>query len=99
MLDCGNPNQQGKIARNTALGIDHFVGTWLNPGGSVVPGSAHPGDSIVNALAGTNQDACNEVAGEAVAVEGVPLNTMLVDTGFPHQAMFDGLISRWMIPF
>lgn len=94
-VDCGNPGQV-EVRTATALGIDHFVGIWPNPGGLVSPGDPHPGDTTVLGLSETNRDACDDSGGAAVAVDGVPLNTMKVDSGFPTNAMFDGLVSDMM---
>ncbi|HEY7532052.1 MAG TPA: Tad domain-containing protein, partial [Nitrospiraceae bacterium] len=90
---CGNPGAP-EIRTATALGIDHFVGIWPNPGGGVSPGDPHPGDGTVLGLPETNRDSCSNSGGQAVADDGVPLNTMKVDTGFPTNAMFDGLVSN-----
>lgn len=90
--NCGNPGAP-EIRTATALGIDHFVGIWPNPGGTVSPGASHPGDTyVLNSLTETNRDSCGTSGGQAVADDGVPLNTMKVDTGFPSNAMEDGLV-------
>jgi hypothetical protein len=93
-VDCGNPGAP-ELRTATALGIDHFVGVWPNAGGVVGPGDPHPGDNFVlNSLAETNRDSCTNSGGQAVANDGVPLNTMKVDSGFPTNEMFDGLVSN-----
>ena len=92
-VDCGNPGAT-EIATATALGIDHFVGTWPNAGGSVSSGDPHPGDNAVLALPDTNRDSCTNSGGAAVATDGVPMNTMRVDSGFPSNAMESGLVSN-----
>ncbi|MGQ0848911.1 MAG: hypothetical protein ACT4OP_07300 [Actinomycetota bacterium] len=92
-VDCGNPGQT-EIESGTALGIDHFVGLWPNPGGAVSPGDSHPGDGAVLAMADINRDSCDDVGGVAVATDSVPLNTMRVDSGFPSNAMEAGLVSN-----
>jgi hypothetical protein len=92
--DCGNPGAP-EVRTGTALGIDHFVGLWPNPGGTVTPGTPHPGDTFVlNSLSETNRDSCAVSGGQAVADDGVPLNTMRVDSGFPTNEMFDGMVSN-----
>jgi len=94
-IDCGNPGAT-EIATGTALGIDHFLGLWANTAG-VNPGDPHPGDTyVLNTLVDTNRDACQVSGGLAVAEDGVPLNTVRVDTGFPSNAMEDGLVSENM---
>ena len=93
-VDCGNPGHV-ETRTATALGIDHFVGLWSNPGGTVSAGDPHPqSDATVLALPETNRDECSNSGGQAVAVDGVPLNTMRVDSGFPTNDMFDGLVSN-----
>ncbi len=93
--DCGNPTATQTIAVNTAIGIDHLIDFWPNPGGTVVAGTSHPGDTFVlDALTDTNRDACDLVGGNAVPVDGIPLNTVLVDTGFPSGAVESGLVSN-----
>ena len=92
-VGCGNPGAT-EIATATALGIDHFVGLWPNTGGSVTAGDPHPGDNSVLALPETNRDSCDNSGGAAIATDGVPLNTMRVDSGFPSGAMESGLVSN-----
>lgn len=93
--DCGNPTATQTIAVNTAIGIDHLIDVWPNTDGVVVAGSSHPGDGLVlDTLVETNRDACDLVGGHAVPVDGIPLNTVLVDTGFPSGAVESGLVSN-----
>lgn len=91
-VDCGNPGAI-EIATATAIGIDHFIEIWPNTAG-ITAGDPHPGDGTVLALSDTNRDACDAVGGAAVPVDGPPLNTVRVDTGFPSSAMEDGLVSN-----
>jgi hypothetical protein len=87
---CGNPGA-AEIASGTALGIDHFLGTWA---GTANEGDPHPGDTyVLNTLTNTNRDACSLNSGAAVAVDGASLNTVKVDSGFPSGAMQSGLVS------
>lgn len=92
-VDCKNPGAD-EISTGTAIGVDHFIEEWSNPGGAVTAGSAHPGDGTVLALTDTNRDACNDVGGVAVGVDGPSVNTVRVDTGFPSAAMENGLVSN-----
>lgn len=92
--NCGNPTSTNSIRINSAIGIDHLLDPWPNSGGTVVVGSAHPRDSFVlNSLTETNRDACDLVGGHAVPVDGIPLNTLRVDTGFPSNELQSGLVS------
>jgi hypothetical protein len=93
--NCGNPTATNSVSINTAIGIDHLIDLWPNPGGSVVAGTSHPGDNVVlNSLADTNRDACDLVGGHAVPVDAIPLNTVLVDSGFPSGEVESGLVSN-----
>jgi hypothetical protein len=94
-VDCGNPGA-AEISSGTALGIDHFVSVWPNAGGTVTAGQTHPGDTAVNNLPDTNRDECTASGGTAVAVDGVPLNTMTVDSGFAFNPIERGLVSEDM---
>jgi Flp pilus assembly protein TadG len=90
--NCGNPGAT-EIAAGTALGIDHFLGTWT--AGTV--SGAHPGDNyVLNTLPDTNRDACDLSSGAAVAVDATQLNTVKVDSGFPSNAMQRGMVSDEM---
>ena len=92
-VDCGNPGAP-EIATATALGVDHFINKWPNLNG-VTLGSAHPGDNyVLNTLTDTRRDACNNNGGVAVSVDGNPLNTVRVDSGFPSNEMESGLVSN-----
>lgn len=92
--NCGNPTATNSVRINTAIGIDHLIDLWPNPGGTVIAGTSHPGDNaVLNGLADTNRDACVLVGGHAVPVDGIPLNTVLVDSGFPSGEVESGLVS------
>lgn len=91
-VDCGNPGAT-EVATASALGVDHFLDIWTGTG--VNPGDPHPGDTyVLDTLSDTNRDACNNIGGKAVPVDGYPLNTVKVDSGFPSGAMESGLVSN-----
>jgi len=90
---CGNPGGT-EIKWGTALGVDHAIGLW-DPAAPPTPGDPHPGDNAVLNADGTNRDACNSVGGEPVAIDGEPVNTVKVDTGFSNSNNIeDGLVSN-----
>lgn len=78
---CGNPGNT-EIEWAVALGGDHLISIW--PDGTVTPGAPHPGDAAVLSHPTTYRDACDASGGEAVAVDDVLVNTVLVDTGFSN---------------
>ena len=92
-VDCGNPGAT-EVATQTALGVDHVISTWLNPDGlPISKGDPWPGDGTVLGYTDANRDACDDVAGEAIAVDGFPVNTVRVDTGFAGADIERGMVS------
>ena len=93
--DCGLPGAT-ELAQNIALGIDHAVSTWANPGG-VALGSVHPGDVIVGAYDEIGFDACRIMGGvlqPEFSGHVTPPNTMRVATGFSPASVEAGLVSN-----
>lgn len=89
---CGNPGNT-EIEWGVALGGDHLIYPWAD--GTGAPGAPHPGDATVLGHPTTYRDECDAVGGEAVAVDDVPVNTVLVDTGFSNSnAIQAGLFSE-----
>ncbi len=94
--NCGNPTSTNSIEINIAVGVDHLLDVWSNPTGTVALGSPHPGDNtVLNSLPDTNRDACDlDPNGFAVPVDGIPLNTVQVDSGFASGVIQNGLVSN-----
>lgn len=91
--DCGNPTSTNSIRITTAVGIDHELEEWSGAGTVPVP-TPHPGDNVVLARDNTNRDACVlDPDGNAAPLDGLPINTVTVDSGFPSNEMEAGLVS------
>jgi hypothetical protein len=92
--NCNNPTSTNSIRITTAVGIDHELDVW--PGAaSITPPAAHPGDNNVLPLDDTNRDACVlDPDGNAAPIDGIPINTVTVDSGFPSNEMEAGLVSN-----
>lgn len=102
-----NGNTIRWFERNLVWGLDHRIKEW--PGAAAYPTpSVYPGKAQVNALPDTNRDDCNlDPDGNPTPVDGIPLNTLIIDTGFPDPGVtnalvsdiyFDGLPSRLQLP-
>jgi Putative Flp pilus-assembly TadE/G-like len=95
---CANPTSTNSVQINTSIGVDHLISEWPNSLGQAVLGSTHPGDTyVLNTLADTNRDSCDLLGGHAVPTDGIPLNTLLVDTGFSATDVEVGLVSNTLI--
>lgn len=80
--------------RNVVWGIDHQIEEWSGSSG-ITPPAPYPGEPTVLAYADTNRDACTlDPDGNAAPVDGIPINTMLVDTGFPNPSLTRSLVSN-----
>lgn len=94
VANCGNPTSTNSIRITTAIGIDHELEEWSGAGTVPVP-TPHPGDNVVLALPDTNRDACVlDPDGNAAPLDGLPINTLTVDSGFPSNEMEAGLVSN-----
>ena len=79
--------------RNLVWGLDHRLVEWPHHG-TVGVGSAWPGQAALDALPDVNRDACVlDPDGNPTPVNGIPLNTVLVDTGFPDPGLTNALVS------
>jgi len=102
-----NGNTLRWFERNLVWGLDHQLSPW--PGAAGVPnGSPWPGQPAIDALTDLHQDECVlDPDGNATPQDGIPINGVKVDTGFPDPAVtnalvsnqtFDGLPSRLQLP-
>jgi hypothetical protein len=81
------------FARNLAWGLDHRIRDWPHASGVGV-GSPWPGQAVLDGLPDVNRDACVfDPDGNPTPVNGIPINTVLVDTGFPDPGLTSGLVS------
>lgn len=82
--------------RNLAWGLDHRIREW--PGALGIPlGSTWPGNSGLAALADINRDDCVlDPDGNATPVDGIRINTVKVDTGFPDPGVTNALVSNML---
>jgi hypothetical protein len=103
---CGSPGET-QMATAMRVGFDHTLVSILPASKSgVLSGGSHPGDADILSTAGgvVKTDACivDGTTGEALAADPTPVNrppnTVEVDTGFPHAALFDGLVSDSLFP-
>lgn len=79
--------------RNLVWGLDHRIREWPGATG-VTPPSPWPGQAVLDSLADINRDACVlDPDGNPTPVNGIPLNTVLVDTGFPDPGLTNALVS------
>lgn len=79
--------------RNFVWGLDHSLDPWPNVP-SVSPGTPWPGQAALDALPDINRDDCVlDPDGNAAPVNGIPINTVKVDTGFPDPGMTNALVS------
>jgi hypothetical protein len=78
------------IDDNIARGLDHFVGVYENPGWSYPQTGTVPANNTTRA-SDANVDECSVSGGVAVASDGVPIDTLLVDTGNVANAVTAGL--------
>ena len=98
--DCPNNPGAGILSQNIAVGIDHIIGqdtyysTFPVPGYPSNPGNNPPDPDPTYGDWGAWQiDRCTPVGGGlAVASDGVPVNTMLANTGFDGDAVQNGLV-------
>lgn len=88
-----NGNTIRWFERNLVWGLDHRLGEWPHHM-TVTPPSAWPGQASLNALPDINRDDCVlDPDGNPTPVNGIPLNTVLVDTGFPDPGLTNALVS------
>lgn len=79
--------------RNLVWGLDHRLVEWPHAGTVPVP-SVWPGQAALDALPDVNRDACTfDPDGNPTPVNGIPINTVLVDTGFPDPGLTNALVS------
>lgn len=79
------------IDDNIALGLDHFVGlyesdTWT------LPMTNKPNNNAIRS-SDAKVDDCKLIGGEAEAQDGVPIDTVLIDTGNVFNEVTEGLIT------
>lgn len=80
------------LRQNIAIGLDHVV-VPANP--YTATGTPHPGTSAGLDGSQARFDACTLSGGVAIPTDTTPLgfaNSLQTDTGFPGEALFDGLI-------
>lgn len=88
-----NGNTGDWFERNLIWGLDHRVHVF-GGASAIPPGSAWPGTSAITALAGAHQDECKlDPDGNATPLDGIPINTIRADSGFPIDEMTNGLVS------
>ncbi|HEX6299844.1 MAG TPA: hypothetical protein VF148_05235 [Acidimicrobiia bacterium] len=89
-----NGNTIRWFERNLVWGLDHRLVDWPHAG-TVPVGSSWPGQATLDALPDVNRDACTlDPDGNPTPVNGIPLNTVLVDTGFPDPGLTNALVSN-----
>ena len=77
--------------RNLVWGLDHPIDIYEPAGeASGAPWTQAAYDGLTNAM----RDDCDVVGGLAVEVDGFPINSVKVDTGFPNVEMTNGLVSN-----
>lgn len=74
--------------RNLVWGLDHPIEEY--PG--AIPNAPWTQETW-DSLPDTKRDACTDVGGLAVEVDGYPINSVKVDTGFPHPEVTNALVS------
>ena len=84
-----NGNTLRWFERNLVWGLDHRIEQYP---GAIPSGPWSQG--MWDSLADTKRDACTEVGGLAVEVDGFPINSVKVGTGFPNPEMTNGLVSN-----
>jgi hypothetical protein len=79
--------------RNLVWGLDHRLSAW--PHEAMVPTpSPWPGQAALDALADINRDECVlDPDGNAAPANGIPINTVKVDSGFPDPGLTNALVS------
>jgi hypothetical protein len=86
-------NQGTWFERNIVFGLDHQVEEWSGALGIPIP-TSWPGNSVVLPPASTNRDACIlDPDGNAAPADGLDINTLEVDSGFPNPNLTRALVS------
>lgn len=88
MPEC-NGNTLRWFERNLVWGLDHPIEEY--PG--AIPNAPWSQETF-NSLPDTKRDACTEFEGIAIEVDGFPINSVNVDTGFPNPEMTNALVSN-----
>lgn len=100
---CGVPGD-AQMATAMRVGFDHLLTPIPAKQKGALGSGNHPGDATIFGNWGNivKTDACAVSGGEAVPTDptppGRPPNTVEIDTGFPHAALFEGLVSDAQFP-